>query len=239
MIAEAEVTDIRNYAKTINSALNRLTFASQNEISYLCDLYGSDKGSLFGGGVYYPWYAHTYSNVYTQLFTPIRDMVQAVFECGIGTNDMGVQSSMGVKARPGASLRVWRDFFPHAEIIGADIDRNVLFEEDRIATAYIDQTSPQAIADFFAGLNLHADEIFNIIIDDGLHTYDASINLFENSYKYLQRNGYYVIEDAELDDIPRFNEFFSSRTGMKVDYMLMPMYGRVDNNLIIIKKQRA
>ena len=34
---------------------------------------------------------------------------------------------MGIKGKPGASLRVWKDYFPNANIIGVDIDENILF----------------------------------------------------------------------------------------------------------------
>jgi hypothetical protein len=40
--------------------------------------------------------------------------------------------------KPGASLYVWRDFFPNAYIFGADIDKEVLFNDKRITTGYID-----------------------------------------------------------------------------------------------------
>ena len=47
---------------------------------------------------------------------------------------------MPIDSTPGASLRAWRDFFPNATILGADLDREVLFEEERITTGYMDQT---------------------------------------------------------------------------------------------------
>ena len=47
--------------------------------------------------------------------------------------------------KPGASLRVWRDYFPNAIIYGADIDKDILFAEERIKTFYIDQLDPVAI----------------------------------------------------------------------------------------------
>ena len=49
--------------------------------------------------------------------------MQLLIECGLGTNNINFKSSMGINGKPGASLRMWRDFFPSARIIGVDIDK--------------------------------------------------------------------------------------------------------------------
>ena len=41
-----------------------------------------------------------------------RNAVENILEVGIGTNFLDVPSTMGEDAIPGASLRMWRDFFP-------------------------------------------------------------------------------------------------------------------------------
>ena len=40
---------------------------------------------------------------------------------------------------PGASLRAWRDYFVKADIYGADIDKKILFNENKIKNFYVDQ----------------------------------------------------------------------------------------------------
>jgi hypothetical protein len=62
--------------------------------------------------------------------------------------------------------------------MGADIDRNVLFEEDRIKTGYMDQTKPEDIRAFFDQTGVMS---FDLMVDDGLHTFDSAKCLFENS----------------------------------------------------------
>lgn len=147
---------------------------------------------------------------------------------------------MGTNGQPGALLRVWRDYFPNAKIIGADIDREVLFSEKRIHTAYIDQTSPEAITRFFDSLEPEHPGYFDIMIDDGLHTFDAAICLFENSFPRLKQQGIYVIEDMPLADIPCFKNYFKNckyNEDICVSYMLMsPKFNSQDNNLIIIRR---
>ena len=63
----------------------------------------------------------------------------------IGTNDLNIKSNMTENAKPGASLRVWRDYFVNANIFGGDIDEKVLFEEDRIRTFFVDQLNDSSI----------------------------------------------------------------------------------------------
>jgi hypothetical protein len=48
---------------------------------------------------------------------------------------------------------------------------------------------------------------FDLIIDDGLHTFDANSTLLENSYDKLVMNGFYVIEDIMFDNIAKYDQF--------------------------------
>jgi|LakMenE01Jun11ns_1017448.scaffolds.fasta_scaffold9866223_2 hypothetical protein len=204
------------------------------DLARYCDIYGSDKGELKKEGHPYPWPSHTYTDVYSRLFSYRRNEVNKIFECGIGTNNPNLISSMGASGMPGASLRVWRDYFPNAIVIGADIDNDVLFEENRIKTFYIDQTNPNTIETFWNLLNLSD---FDIIIDDGLHTFEAGKILFENSINYLDSNGYYIIEDVQLENSLKFKEYFKDK-GYLVDYVHLyrPLTKLNDNCLIIIRK---
>ena len=72
---------------------------------------------------------------------------------------------MGISAKPGASLRVWRDYFPGANIFGADIDQDILFSENRVETFYLDQTSKESIDAMWRAIKISD---FDLIIDDGL-----------------------------------------------------------------------
>jgi hypothetical protein len=61
-------SDIVNICSDINDAASRVAHQTRCELSLLCDLYGSDKGSMYGGGAYYKWLAHTYTPVYEYFF---------------------------------------------------------------------------------------------------------------------------------------------------------------------------
>ena len=90
-------------------------------------------------------------------------------------------------------MRVWKDYFPTAEVIGIDIDAKILFKEDRITTYHVDQTDPISIGNFFKSCHIKS---FEIIIDDGLHTEEAATIFFENAWSRLESYGMYFIEDA-------------------------------------------
>jgi hypothetical protein len=227
----------------LNSFSNELeykitTYYSKNiidEIATLCDFYGSDKGEIKQNGHPYNWPSHTYADFYSSLFSHCRDNVKKVFECGLGTNNPELLSSMGINGKPGASLRVWRDYFPNAMIYGADIDKDVLFEERRIKTFYMDQLDPQSIQEYWASVG---EDNFDFMLDDGLHTFEAGSTLFSNSIEKLSRFGIYVIEDVFLDDLVKYREFFK-KTSYAINYVSLsrPNLALGDNNLVIIRKE--
>lgn len=210
---------------------------NSNPLALLCGKYGSDKGSNFSFGHPYSWPPHTYVDYYHLIFHSHRKCIKKVFECGLGTNNPNLLSSMGLNGKPGASLRVWRDYFPNAVIYGADIDRDILFSEERILTFYIDQLNPAAIKDFWSKVNLND---FDIIIDDGLHTFEAGSTLFFHSINMLSVDGIYIIEDVAVDDLFKYKTFFNN-FDFDVNYVLMsrPNLSFGDNILIVVRKRSS
>jgi hypothetical protein len=153
---------------------------------------GSDKG----GG----W--HNYTEQYFKLFNHFRDKPINFFEMGLGTNFLDIKSNMGVNGVPGASLRGWKTFFTNANVYGADIDTRILFTEPQIQTFYCDQTDESSVKELF---NISMGGVlFDVIIDDGLHEYQANKNLLIHSFKYLKSGGYYIIEDLLPETIKYF-----------------------------------
>jgi len=149
----------------------------------LFDKYGSDKGD------------HSYHHLYGAILKD-QTAIRAVLEIGLGTNNVNIPANMGVKGRPGASLRAFRDFLPNAAIYGADIDRAILFKEDRIETFFVDQTDPATFA------ALCVPEQLDLIIDDGLHSVDANIATLQLGISRVKMGGWVVIEDISFDSVP-------------------------------------
>jgi SAM-dependent methyltransferase len=195
--------------------------------------HGSDKGSH---DITKSW--HNYTIVYNELFKDRRVDTLRVFELGLGTNNTYIPSNMGKYGKPGASLRGWKEYFPNADIFGADIDRNILFTEERIKTYFCDQTEPRLIKMMWDEKDLELP--FDIIIEDGLHTFEANVCFFENSVHKLAKNGIYVIEDIMRDDIFRFTaklrEWSSVYPTMSFTLMQIPsLVNSVDNTIVIIR----
>jgi hypothetical protein len=204
---------------------------NNNSLTKLCEIYKSDKGSINHKKNIWGWTAHTYSNYYYFLFNHFKDDVKLVFECGLGTNNPDLRGNMTVNGIPGASLRVWRDYFKNAQIYGADIDKDILFQENRIKTFYVDQLNTPSIKTMWKEIGI---QNFDIIIDDGLHTTDANIKLFINSFNKLKKNGIYIIEDVhslELNNIMRKLKKFSP----ELIILKNKNYIYQDNNLVIIR----
>jgi hypothetical protein len=207
----------------------------EQELNTLCDKYGSDKGSRTNTIKYdtYNFLPHSYTKIYAELFADLKDLNINIFECGIGTNNTNIKSNMGINGKPGASLRVWKDFFKNAIIYGADIDSDILFEEDRIKTGYLDQLNPSTIDLFFNKLNNFTP---HIIIDDGLHTDSAAISLYDNCFQRLASGGLYIIEDMNPIDISKVVKHISNKEHKFVVYDSIDGSDKIDNSLIVIWK---
>lgn len=180
---------------------------------------------------------HNYTTVYQQLFEGVKNDIKHVFELGLGTNNTDVPSNMGVNGKPGASLRGWREFFPNAQISGADIDKRVLFTEDRISTYYCDQKDPAVIR----GLWEHIPQQFEFMLDDGLHSFAANKCFFENSYHKLAVGGVYIVEDIQPTDVAPFlaqiKKWQSDMTNFSFRFVDIPhAKNNYDNRLLIIKR---
>lgn len=162
-----------------------------NKSTPLCEIMGrcgSDKGSK---DIEHSW--HNYTTFYYSIFKDLREKPLRVFELGLGTNNINIPSNMGPNGKPGASLFGWSEFFHNSLIFGADIDTNILFNTDTIKTFHCDQTNPEIIKKMWIEPDLQ--ENFDIIIEDGLHTFNANVCFFENSIHKLKPNGYFIIED--------------------------------------------
>ena len=203
-------------------------------LAHLCDQFGSDKGGNSVKKEHLSWANHTYTDYYHQLFGHCREYVSNVFECGIGTNFTDQESSMGLKGMPGASLKVWRAYFPNAQIYGADIDDRILFQEARITTFQMDQCSSKSID---SAMSAFPDGYFDLMIDDGLHTFEAGTTLFENSFSKLKTEGIYCIEDVNQINFEKFRLYFDQKN-LNTQFLNLhrPTEDLLDNSLIIIRR---
>lgn len=158
---------------------------------HLCDLmngYGSNK-------------ADRVNHAYTPFYAALLDGMDArhVFEAGIGSQDFRMPYRMGSRNKPGGSLRAWREFFPNAQVFGADLDPAVMFTEERIETFTVNVLSDTSIKEMWQAIKarMTTQTAFDLIIDDAHHTFNANTKLFQHSFEMLRPGGIYIIEDID------------------------------------------
>ena len=148
--------------------------------------YGSDK------------HVNGYTPLYESLFKNWRDKELVFAEIGIGTMLPGVYSSMVGYAqenyKPGGSLRAWRDYFPHAQVHGIDVQPDTQFtDEHRITTHLCDSTHKDKAAALL-GSDTFPTRV-DVLIDDGAHADEHQLQTFYNFYECVKPGGFYIIED--------------------------------------------
>lgn len=151
------------------------------ELAKLFTAYGSDKSTK-----------HNYHLIYASLLKGKRNLPLRILEIGLGTNNVNVPSNMGEKGKPGASLHAFREWGSKIELVGADVDKGVLFSEERISTYVVDQTDPRSLTALAFQFPPHS---FDLIIDDGLHTPVANLNSLNALFGLVKPGGSMVIED--------------------------------------------
>jgi len=130
------------------------------------------------------WGEHWYARHYETHFAPLRLRRLKILEIGIGGYE---DPESG-----GASLRMWRTYFPRSMIFGIDLYDKSVHDEHRIKTfrgSQVDERFLQAVLDETGPLD--------IVIDDGSHVNEHVIRTFELLFPHLRHEGMYVIEDTQ------------------------------------------
>jgi O-methyltransferase len=185
--------------------------------------YAVDKTPFFGN--------HTYTPHYDNLLKHLRNDTTAVLEIGIGNIPL-MRGLTNESYMPGASLRMWREYFPNARIFGCDILESVLFNEERISTFLTDQSNETSLNNLIASIGDNLD----LIIDDGSHVQEHMVTSFKTLWKSLKKNGLYIIEDIH-------NSFFDRMTKLNSECNLfdatcvMTYKGKfISDNFVAFKK---
>jgi hypothetical protein len=142
-------------------------------LNLLATIYNTDK-----------WNDHWYTQHYHRHFGDRRTRRLNIIEIGIGGYD---DPEMG-----GASLRMWRTYFPNSMVHGIDIFDKKPHEERRIRTHQGSQTD----ANFLASVLNEVGQL-DIVIDDGSHINEHVIASFRYLFPKLVPGGLYVIEDTQ------------------------------------------
>lgn len=113
-------------------------------------------------------------HIYDALFTPIKNDVSSILEIGIYRGD---------------SIILWRDYFTNANVSCVDInvcDR--LSNQNRILPFYTNAYSNEFV-------NSIEDNFYDIVIDDGPHTFDSMVFFLSHYLNKVKVNGLLILED--------------------------------------------
>lgn len=97
----------------------------------------------------------------------------------------------------GASLRMWLEYLPNAQIIGIDTSDPIVIDDPNVTIWQADQCDPELgphIRKWCGDLDM--------IIDDASHISSKTIASFKNLWPYLKPGGWYVIEDLQTSYDP-------------------------------------
>jgi len=121
---------------------------------------------------------HKYCDFY-QKNLPDRDFSGRLLEIGI---------------MDGNSLRMWKEYYPKAEIVGIDIHKKPPIKG--VTVLQMDGTDPKQLKTLGE---------FQIIVDDGSHnTLDQQKSFEQLYYKQLSKGGFYILEDLHTSLMPNY-----------------------------------
>lgn len=124
------------------------------------------------------WNGKALTDHYEPFLEPVRDEPIRLLELGV---------------KHGASLRMWKTYFPFARIVGVDRDDAAVWAaEPRIQVVIGDQADPATIgrAVEVAGGDFH------VICDDGGHHARDQLGALELLWPHLVPGGVYLIDDV-------------------------------------------
>ncbi len=161
----------------------------QQPITPLCELalkYKTDK---------VPEVFHSYTPYYHELLKDRRERVKRVLEIGIGYPEtMKWGNAEGYVT--GASLYMWRDYFPNAEIYALDNRCDILVNENHIHSFLCDQSNENLLIALSEDFKRTGLDKFDLIIDDGSHRPEDQALTARILAPLLADDGLYIIEDV-------------------------------------------
>lgn len=149
-------------------------------LNALAMLYQTDK-----------WNEHWYTQHYQSHFLPLRKRPLNILEIGVG----GYRNPTA----GGASLYMWKYFFPKSQIFAIDIEEKRLPKESRIHIFQGHQTDRKFL-ERLVGQDMQGK--LDIVIDDGSHVVSDVLTTFEILFPMVTPSGYYVVEDIQTSYWP-------------------------------------
>lgn len=166
-----------------------------SELTQLGRKYRTDKVD-----VWHTFKGENYMDIYAKYMKRFRFREFTFLEIGV---------------RDGASLRTWAEYFPHATVVGIDINPDCkAHEQVRIKIEIGSQDDPEFLQQVIAK---HGP--FGIVVDDGSHINTMMIESFIHLNPHTL--GLYIFEDMKASHVD-LTEDVKSWPGMKLNKDLNP-----------------
>ncbi|MBB6627448.1 class I SAM-dependent methyltransferase [Nocardioides sp. KIGAM211] len=150
------------------------------DLTELAQHFGTDKHGL-----------HFYTQHYQAHLKHLRRRRFTLLEIGVGGYQRG--------GKGGASLRMWKHFFPRAEIVGLDIEDKSFVDARRITTVRGSQVDEELLVRL---VDEHGP--LTVVIDDGSHRPEHIRETFRILFPLLADDGIYAIEDTQTSYWPEW-----------------------------------
>lgn len=154
---------------------------SATTLTALAQQFGTDKWSAY----------HRYTPHYERHLGHLRDEEMTFLEIGIG--------GYSREGQGGASLRMWKAFFPKARIIGLDIHDKSFVDEERITSYRGSQVDPAILHRI-----IEEQGVPQVVIDDGSHRPEHIRDTFGILFPLLPSGAIYAIEDTQTSYWPEW-----------------------------------
>lgn len=124
-------------------------------------------------------------------------------------------SFLEVGTGQGGSLKFFEDYFSHPNTVISGIDHHLPLKEVSFKKSTQIFVGNQNDSKFLKQIGKDRGR-FDIIIDDGAHSFTETQNTYKNLFSFVKPGGYYLIEDwsAELIDSDRFGGMINLVTGI-------------------------
>ncbi|MDB4845545.1 class I SAM-dependent methyltransferase [Candidatus Pelagibacter sp.] len=173
-------------------------------LDFLFNYYNTDKGSVFNKNL-----GSGFTKFYEKHLNKFKNDRINILEIG---------------SYSGASAAAFAKYFPNSKIYCLDINlRNFIYSSNRIFPFGIDSSNKKMLLSFLNKIDFFKKiKFFDIIIDDGSHMLSDQLFSLNYFYRYVKKNGFYIIEDY------CFPEYFERNNNIK-DYKISEIINFINN----------
>jgi hypothetical protein len=129
---------------------------------------------------------HAFTAVYERFLEPLRELPITMLEIGVFE---------------GASVRMWRDYFPNARIYAIDFAESAHRHGDSRIAVFVGNQMDRAFLDTVVG----ASGALDFIVDDGGHRPEQQLTSLFHLWEHLKLGGVYAIEDVHTSYLGRWS----------------------------------